>query len=113
MSRETTCNAPTERPANGSPSVGVRELKARLSGYIARVKAGESIVVTEHGHAVARLVPPETGAVPPDLDGIHLASAGRLAAGQPGNVTFGCWDLRLWRAARDEGLAMLPATEPA
>lgn len=46
------------------------------------------------------------------LDAIHLASALFLAAGQPDTITFACWDLRLWRAARDEGFTMLPATEP-
>jgi uncharacterized protein len=47
------------------------------------------------------------------LDAIHLASALRLATGRPASITFACWDLRLWRAARDEGFTMLPATEPA
>ena len=37
--------------------VGVRELKARLSEYLALVKAGEEVVVTERGKAVARLAP--------------------------------------------------------
>jgi len=37
--------------------VGIRELRAGLSRYVARVKQGEEIVVTEHGKPVARLVP--------------------------------------------------------
>jgi prevent-host-death family protein len=37
--------------------VGIRELRAGLSRYVERVKQGEEIVVTEHGKAVARLVP--------------------------------------------------------
>lgn len=37
--------------------VGIRELRANLSRYVERVKQGEEIVVTEHGAAVARLVP--------------------------------------------------------
>jgi prevent-host-death family protein len=36
--------------------VGVRELRDHLSRYLTRVRAGEEIVVTEHGRAVARLV---------------------------------------------------------
>jgi prevent-host-death family protein len=32
-------------------------LKARLSEYLKAVKAGEEIIVTEHGRPVARLVP--------------------------------------------------------
>lgn len=37
--------------------VGIRELRAHLSRYLEAVKAGEQIVVTEHGKPVARLVP--------------------------------------------------------
>jgi prevent-host-death family protein len=36
--------------------VGIRELRAGLSRYVARVKDGEEIVVTEHGKPVAKLV---------------------------------------------------------
>ena len=37
--------------------VAVRELKARLSEYLAQVKAGEEVVVTQRGRAVAKIVP--------------------------------------------------------
>jgi prevent-host-death family protein len=37
--------------------VGVRDLKASLSRYLGRVRAGETIVVTDRGRPVARLVP--------------------------------------------------------
>jgi len=37
--------------------VGIRDLRAHLSRYLEQVKAGEEIVVTEHGKPVARLVP--------------------------------------------------------
>ena len=37
--------------------VGIRELKTTLSECVREVKAGRSIVVTEHGRPVARLVP--------------------------------------------------------
>lgn len=37
--------------------VAVRELKDRLSEYLALVKAGEEVVVTERGKPVARLAP--------------------------------------------------------
>ena len=40
--------------------VGVRELRQNLSKYLDRVKDGESLVVTERGREVARLIP--TGA---------------------------------------------------
>jgi len=38
-------------------TAAVAELKANLSRYLSRVKAGEEILVTERGVAVARLVP--------------------------------------------------------
>lgn len=43
-------------------SVGVRELRQNLSRYLDRVKAGEDLVVTEHGREVARIVPSSTDA---------------------------------------------------
>ena len=37
--------------------VGIRELKASLSSYLRRVKAGATLVVTERGKPVGRIVP--------------------------------------------------------
>jgi len=42
-----------QRPAR----VGVRELRQNLSIYLDRVKDGETLEVTEHGHSVAHLAP--------------------------------------------------------
>jgi prevent-host-death family protein len=56
-------------------SVGVRELRQNLSRYLDRVKAGEALVVTEHGREVARLVPSGTDA--------YAALAGRFGASVP------------------------------
>jgi prevent-host-death family protein len=36
---------------------GVAELKARLSRYLERVKAGHEVVVTDRGRPVAKIVP--------------------------------------------------------
>jgi prevent-host-death family protein len=38
-------------------TVGVRELKARLSEYLRLVKTGETVVITEHGQPVGCIVP--------------------------------------------------------
>jgi prevent-host-death family protein len=38
-------------------NVGVRELKTHLSEYLRDVKKGKTIVVTEHGKPVGRLIP--------------------------------------------------------
>ena len=41
-------------------TVGIRDLKARLSEYIKKVKSGQSIVITEHGKPVGRILPVAT-----------------------------------------------------
>lgn len=38
-------------------TVGVRELKARLSVYLRQVKAGQAMTITERGKPVGRIVP--------------------------------------------------------
>lgn len=38
-------------------SIGIRELKSKLSECVRDVKRGGTVVVTEHGRPVARLVP--------------------------------------------------------
>ena len=38
-------------------SVGTRELKNRLSHYLRRVKAGETVIITERGKPVGQIVP--------------------------------------------------------
>lgn len=45
--------------------VGVRELRQNLSVYLRRVKAGETLEVTEHGRLVASLGPPRDEALSP------------------------------------------------
>ena len=40
-------------------TVGIRELKARLSKYLREVKAGHSITITDRGRPVGRLIPPD------------------------------------------------------
>ena len=37
--------------------VGTRELKNRLSEYLRKVKAGETIIVTERGKIIGQIVP--------------------------------------------------------
>ena len=38
--------------------IGVRELRQHASRYLARVKSGETVEVTERGQLIALLVPP-------------------------------------------------------
>jgi prevent-host-death family protein len=43
----------------GEIKVGVRELKAQLSEYLRRVKTGQTILITERGKPIGRIVPEE------------------------------------------------------
>ena len=38
-------------------SVGIKELKTKLSSYVDRVRDGEEVVITEHGREVAMVIP--------------------------------------------------------
>jgi prevent-host-death family protein len=38
-------------------TVGIRELKTNLSKYLRRVKTGETLIITEHGKPIGRIVP--------------------------------------------------------
>jgi prevent-host-death family protein len=56
--------------------VGVRELRQNLSVYLDRVKAGESLTVTEHGHVIATLGPASKTMTPLE----RLIAEGRATA---------------------------------
>jgi prevent-host-death family protein len=42
-------------------SVGLRDLKNRLSEYVREVRSGEAVLVTDRGEVVAELIPPRQG----------------------------------------------------
>jgi len=72
----------------GERSIGIRELKSKLSECVREVKRGGTVVVTEHGRAVARLVP-ETDSLDDRLEmlkkaGTMLWSGRRLGRATPG-----------------------------
>lgn len=54
--------------------IGVRELRQHASRYLALVKAGVSVEVTERGQLVALLVPPDPATSARD----RLVASGRL-----------------------------------
>jgi prevent-host-death family protein len=56
--------------------VGVRELKTHLSQYLARVREGETIVVTDRGEPIARIVPTPPPTLPPSVR--EAIEAGRV-----------------------------------
>jgi prevent-host-death family protein len=65
-------------------TVGVRELKNRLSEYIRQVRSGESVLVTDRGEVVAELTPPGQGTaegnVAPGLRALAKRGLATLAA---------------------------------
>lgn len=69
----------------------VSQLKTSLSAYLRRVKAGEEVVITEHGRPVARLLPLASPALVPEHVK-HLEAQGLLKRGDtPLPQDF--WDL--------------------
>ena len=64
-------------------SVGLRELKNRLSEYVRQARSGEGVLVTDRGEVVAELNPPapgiDEGDVPSRL--VELARRGQLTLG--------------------------------
>ena len=64
-------------------TVGLRDLKNRLSEYVRQVRSGEGVLVTDRGEIVAELVPPgqltDGQGVPSGL--VALAKTGRLTLG--------------------------------
>lgn len=63
--------------------VGIRELRDHLSQYLKRVKAGEQVIVTERGRAIAQLVPVEPGTERDALDTLLREGVARWAGGKP------------------------------
>lgn len=75
------------------PTAAITELKASLSAYLAKVKAGEEVLVTERGRPVARIVPVTRGPVeiPPHLLTLEQAGLARIGSGQ---LPEGFWGRR-------------------
>jgi len=67
-------------------SIGVRELKAHLSAHLKRVETGMSLIVTDRGRAVAKLVPIDA---PEDLAWARKMAAeghARWSGGKPAGL---------------------------
>ena len=66
-------------------TVGLRELKNKLSEYVRQVRAGEEFLVCDRGQVVAELGPPRREAqdprVPPGL--AAMAKRGAVTLGEP------------------------------
>lgn len=72
--------------------MGIAELKALLSETLARVKAGEEVLVTEHSRPIARLVP--LSAATPAAATRDLVRSGLVRAPEKP------WDGSFWKLPR-------------
>lgn len=84
-------------------SATVSKLKATLSEYLAKVKAGAEVMITERGKPIAKIVPlPKNGSsTSPHLQ--ELARAGLVRLGS-GKLPAGFW--KLPRPKDPKGLAV-------
>jgi prevent-host-death family protein len=69
-------------------SVGIRELKSKLSECVREVKRGGTVVVTEHGRRVARFVP-ESDSLDDRLEILRKAGTMLWSGRQLGRATSG------------------------
>jgi prevent-host-death family protein len=86
-------------------TAAVARLKAKLSDYLARVKAGEEVVVTERGRPIARIIPLRAGRDAVEVRVQELARAG-LARPGSGRLPDGFWKMPR-PATRGAGLRAL------
>lgn len=79
--------------------IGVRELRQHASRYLERVKAGETVEVTDRGRLVALLVPPAAATTArerliaedrliPAVRRFRLPEPSALADGEPGTQSW-------------------------
>jgi prevent-host-death family protein len=66
-------------------TVGIRDLKNRLSEYLRQVRLGEGVLVTDRGEVVAELLPPGQVRGDPSVPAglLSLAKRGLLTLGAP------------------------------
>lgn len=64
-------------------SVGIRELKARLSAHLRRAEAGTRLTVTDRGRAIATIGPATPGADVAWATGLVSERAAHWSGGKP------------------------------
>jgi prevent-host-death family protein len=71
-------------------SVGLRELKNRLSEYVRDVRSGNGVLVTDRGEVVAELLPPGPRVDEPNVPSalVALARRGQLTLGASNEAAF-------------------------
>ena len=74
-------------------SVAVSKLKASLSEYLLKVKAGEEVIVTDRGKPIAKIVPLERDESKIPLHMLMLEKAGVVRIGS-GILTEDFWKMQ-------------------
>lgn len=64
-------------------SVGITELKHRLSQYLKRVRTGERLTVTERGKPIAVILPPSVSPADQRIEAMLREGVARWAGGKP------------------------------
>ena len=84
-------------------TAAVSKLKTSLSEYLLKVKAGEEVIVTDRGKAIARIVPIQRDetVIPPNL--LILEKAGLVRIGK-GKLPKAFWNMP--RPRDRKGLAL-------
>ena len=67
-------------------AIGIRELKARLSEYLARVQAGERLTVTDRGRPIATIVPVDARPAPGWIRAMVADGRARWGGGKPAGL---------------------------
>ncbi len=74
-------------------SVGIRELKTNLSRFLKYVKQGQTLIITEHGKPIGRIVPVGTSIDERlkglELTGLLLQAGSALSVIQPVTIPHG------------------------
>ena len=70
---------------------GIRETKTHLSSYLAAVRAGEEVLITDRGRPVARIIrePARTASLSDQLPGLAATGIVTLPT-QPGSARAAC-----------------------
>jgi len=68
-------------------TVGIRELKSRLSRYRKRARGGECLLVTDRGEPVAVISLPETTTADQRIEAMLRAGVATWAGGKPRGAT--------------------------
>ena len=81
----------------------VSELKASISEYLSKVKAGEEVIVTDRGKPIAKIIPLKRGDIEIPAHLLTLEKAGLVRIGA-GRLPADFWDMP--RPKDKKGLAL-------